>query len=800
MSSNTLPTSSDALSLIASAFDSSGQFFASVVPSLDLHKIQVTSALSTTTSLAASTALNVSLVLDKGVFVQTIAWVNFSTGSDAGSKNKKRRKRSSLTADSLSGSLENTFVAIGTNKGDILLYSPAQNSITSTLSGAHEFPITYVDASCTMNAVSSSIWSCDNSGKIVEWNLKTKSALRDFKTSLQDISIVKHLAAIGSEVKSPLLTASSSLYLIDANQPNTVVKTLPAFATPATNILVSTQNSDLVYAYSSGERNVSIISISKAKTVGLLVAQSNVKNFTLCADESVAAVITENGTVEVFVDPLSSISTESAATSTKSRSRKNMAVVSLNPTSRLVVMRPAAPTKNPAPLTVKQKAKLRVSVENAFFPENDTYLNITWIEHGTVPVFEKVEWKNQDGSVKTGDIELFRAIKVIVGGNSHDSIKDGADVATAKKYSENQTAVKSGNDLSQLDTTRDPLVNASKDSDDEDSDEEMGSDSEEATSLADRLTALEANEEKSNENSKESKTKSKARNSTSLLTKEFDDMSLKTPESFTLVLSQSLKTNDHALLESLLTSHNEENIKISVQRLESAQAVLLLERLADKISKSPGRAGQLMIWIKWTLIAHGGYLVQVPNLAKSLSSLHLTLSNKVGMIPRLLTLQGRVEMLRTQLQMRKDIAEQVNGAANRRAIAAAENDDDSDVDDEVAYIEDENMLIVNGEEDYDEDESEEDDDNEDDDEEDEFKAGNDFIEFADEDSENEKDDYSGKKGKALFKQDDDYDMSDVEAEGVEKLAVPDASDNDEEEAPKPKTVRKKGGKRANGSK
>lgn len=401
---------------------------------------------------------------------------------------------------------------------------------------------------------------------------------------------------------------------------------------------------------------------------------------------------------------------------------------------------------------------------------------------------EEPGWK-----LKTGEIEIVKAVRAVLGNNARDNVREGADVATAKKYTEDQTAVKSGNDLSQLDTTNDPLFKPSKDESEEEEEEDSEDEGdEESSTLADRLTALEANEEKDTSTStKNTKGKSKESGSTSLLTKEFDDMSLKTPESFTLVLAQSLKTNDHALLESLLTSHNEENIKISVQHLESSQAVLLLERLADKIAKSPGRAAQLMVWIKWTLIAHGGYLVQVPNLAKSLSSLHLTLSNKVGMLPRLLTLQGRVEMLRTQLQMRREIAEHTNGA-NRKAIVNSEADDDSDVDSEVNYVEDENMIIVNGEEDYDEDDESEED--EDDEEEDDIRAGNDFIEFEAEESEDDEEDYSGKKGKTLFKQDEDYDMSDVEAEGIEKLDVPDASDNDEETTTTKSSKRKAGGK------
>lgn len=719
-------SSNSALSFVASAFDPSGQLFASVVPSLDLFKIQVTSE--------GTSGINVSLVLDKGVAVNTLAWTHLA---GAAGQSKKKRKR----VEGGAPSIESAVVALGTNSGDILLYSPVQNTIVSKLEGGHDLPVTSIDESSEQKP---SIWSCDNSGKVVEWDLANKTALRSFKAAQPDITLVKHVASIASnENKTPLLLASSSIYLIDANQPANARKSLPAFASPATQLIASATNADFVFAYSNSERNVSVISLSKEKPVALLVAQANVKKFVLSADESVAAIITENGTVEIFNSPLS---LEGVSTSSR---RKSLAVASLTPTSSVIVTRPPPVTSSKKPLTTKQKAALRILVEDVVF--SDSFVTLVWVEHGTVPVFEKVEWKNPDGTAKSGDISLVKAVKVLQGLESKNNLnKEGEDVATAKRYTEDHTAVKSGNDLSHLN----------------DDDEE------EASTLAERLNALEAGEKTKNVKVKDIS-----------LTKEFDAMSLKTPESFTLVLAQSLKTNDHALLESLLTTHNEENIKVSVKRLESSQAVVLLERLADKIARSPGRAGQLMVWIKWTLIAHGGYLVSVPNLAKSLSSLHLTLSNKVGMLPRLLTLQGRVEMLRTQLQMRREITQQMNGTVTD------EVEEDSDIDSDVDYVED--VVIVNGEEDYEEDDEEEEEaeDEEEEDDDEEELAGKDFIEFEAEESDDD-------EGKALFAQDDDYDMSDVEAEGVEKLAVPDASDNEEEPPRRRSTTGKKSKKQS----
>jgi U3 small nucleolar RNA-associated protein 5 len=153
--------------------------------------------------------------------------------------------------------------------------------------------------------------------------------------------------------------------------------------------------------------------------------------------------------------------------------------------------------------------------------------------------------------------------------------------------------------------------------------------------------------------------------------------------SLAVILTQALRSNDHSLLETVLTSRNENVLKTTIQRLDTSLAVILLERLAERIARHTNRQGQLNIWVKWVIIIHGGYLINVPNLAKSLSSLHSTLTRRASTLPRLLELQGRLDVLYSQQESNK---------ANKEF--QEEDYDDSDESD-VEYIEeldDANLL------------------------------------------------------------------------------------------------------------
>ena len=143
------------------------------------------------------------------------------------------------------------------------------------------------------------------------------------------------------------------------------------------------------------------------------------------------------------------------------------------------------------------------------------------------------------------------------------------------------------------------------------------------------------------------------------------------------VLTQALRTNDQDLLETCLRNVDVDAIYATVERLPSPLVGNLLQKLAERLHKKPGRAGMLMIWVQWSLAAHGGYLASQPQLVKQLSTLNKVLKERASGLQPLLSLKGRLDMLRAQLDLRK---------RNQRRAA----DDD----------EDEAVIYVEGEDDY----------------------------------------------------------------------------------------------------
>ncbi|KAI8934968.1 hypothetical protein NX059_008634 [Plenodomus lindquistii] len=141
------------------------------------------------------------------------------------------------------------------------------------------------------------------------------------------------------------------------------------------------------------------------------------------------------------------------------------------------------------------------------------------------------------------------------------------------------------------------------------------------------------------------------------------------------VLTQALRTNDTELLESCLRVIDVDTIYATVERLPSPLVANLLQKLAERLHKKPGRAGMLMVWVQWSLAAHGGYLASQPQLVKQLATLNKVLKERASGLQPLLSLKGRLDMLQAQLELRR---------RNQR------------INDE----EDEAVIYVEGEDDY----------------------------------------------------------------------------------------------------
>lgn len=124
------------------------------------------------------------------------------------------------------------------------------------------------------------------------------------------------------------------------------------------------------------------------------------------------------------------------------------------------------------------------------------------------------------------------------------------------------------------------------------------------------------------------------------------------------VLTQSLRTNDLNLLETCFLVKDLSIVRATIERLESYLATMLLQRLAERLHSRPGRAGSLMVWIQWTLIAHGGYLASQPELMKKLASLYHVVKERANSLQPLLSLKGKLDMLEAQMTLRKTMQAQ----------------------------------------------------------------------------------------------------------------------------------------------
>jgi U3 small nucleolar RNA-associated protein 5 len=147
------------------------------------------------------------------------------------------------------------------------------------------------------------------------------------------------------------------------------------------------------------------------------------------------------------------------------------------------------------------------------------------------------------------------------------------------------------------------------------------------------------------------------------------------------VLTQALRTNDTNLLESCLHEQDLNVVRATIERLDSTLAAVLLKKLAERLHNRPGRAGSLMVWVQWTLVAHGGYLGSQPDVMKQLSALHRVVKERASSLQPLLSLKGKLDMLEAQMTLRKSMQSRYNvieGAGNdEEGVIYVEGQEDS---------------------------------------------------------------------------------------------------------------------------
>ncbi|KAA8895649.1 Dip2/Utp12 family-domain-containing protein [Sphaerosporella brunnea] len=590
---------------------------------------------------------------EKGLQINSLSWGSLPPKEKKSAK--KKRKKLSNGADAAEETAKNAVVAAATNKGTIILFSPSEGAVVGVLEGEH-----VAGVQCfVFSEEEGRGWSCGQDAKLVEWHIARKNSLSNIQ--LPDTSI-RRLAPTAEKV----LCASHTIYAIDKENPVTP-QTFTAHSTLVHSLIASKDEESFLSAAET-DRFINIFSLAKNKSLGSLVAESDVARISLLqgAQEDILAAVTAEGVVEVFKSPFEPIAADPAA------SRKKKA------------------------LTRKGEAKIRIvrpngkdTVSIADVSVHDEELILVWVEGGVNVVFERVRWANAEdgGLVLSGTVDITRSKTNAFAVNG--AVMNGVKEVGKMAVDQSTAIVIGGDDMG--DVGMEDAPEPAKEPEDEEEEEEETSpedDEEDAqengeASFADRFQALEV-----------------AAKPSGALPTVNNKTALEPPaaNALTSVLVQALKTNDTTLLESCLHTTDSDIIMNTVRKLPSSLAVPLLERLAERLARKPGRAGSLGEWVRWTLVAHGGYLVTLPKLVRTLSGLYSTLNTRANALPRLLALQGRLDMLQAQVQLRQSfraVAVQPEERPSEEAVVYVEgqtpesdsSDDESDQEPEEVGME-----------------------------------------------------------------------------------------------------------------
>ncbi|KAG8900668.1 Small subunit (SSU) processome component [Tulasnella sp. 408] len=345
------------------------------------------------------------------------------------------------------------------------------------------------------------------------------------------------------------------------------------------------------------------------------------------------------------------------------------------------------------------------------------------------PVFESIRFADDDGSF-ISEVHLEHEP---VGAFHEDEGETGID---RPRYSDKTAGVRSGAALPE---------SADFDNEPEGVNAELDTEMAELT-LGQRLKALRADKQADAEGEGPSDAEG-AHRSDSALGGRLSGITL------TRTLTQALHSNDKQLLETCLQTADERVVKGTVEGLLQQHVIPLLDMLVERLAKG-GSGG-----VGGASTDYAATIVQ-PDLVRKLASLHATLVARSALQDRLQMLNGRLDLIFSQLRMRRyDNAGPSTGKSRQKAMLYVEGDSsdeeeadmelegdiDIEDDDDEASIEDvelggldDEIRRFREEETSDEDEDEDEDDEDEDDE-----SGSDLAGFIHDEAEESEGDGDG---------------------------------------------------------
>lgn len=486
--------------------------------------------------------------------------------------------------------LESQYLAICVSDGSIYIYSPVQDEVIGTLKNGTNAAI----LSYHFSRLTNTGFSVDSNGAITEWDISDYKLIRTFKIpqlSASNNEQINQLITVMYDNRVHLLIASYSIALVSLDDLSVVKFTFPGHVSPIHTI--KSISDDLFLTAAANDRFVNVYSLSKQNIEKVLVSQANVSSVTHGEHNLKKIIITvTESNVEVFNDPLL-VSQDLPNAANKFAKRKKIKSKSKNSDAIVSISRPADENPTNETLTINSACVL------------ESKLILTWLENSLIPFFDTTNWIDSDEYKIVGTVNLQKS-KPLVKVNDHSL--HGVDLAATKQYNEGNAIIQAGDNFQDLET---------------------GDDNE--PSLAEQLTKLPESATLTQQNEKKKATTG----------------------SLSTILTQAIKSNDHTLLETVLNNKSEDVIKNTIKKLSTLFVIPLLNRISERIARNSNKQSLYNVWIKWLFIIHGGYLSNYPDLAQNVGILHTTLHRRSLTLGRLLELNGKIDMVLENMELKK---------------------------------------------------------------------------------------------------------------------------------------------------
>ncbi|KAF8936473.1 WD40-repeat-containing domain protein [Dissophora ornata] len=558
--------------------------------------------------------------------------IRWGTITETGAAKKKRK--SSL------GSANSPVLALGHTNGHISIYSLAHGRAIHELSGSHTGKVN--DFCFSKNGTRG--YSAGEDGLIIEWDIVQGAEMSKFHA---DTKAVKKIQLNHEE--NMILTAGHSMKLWDVESQE-VIKNFTGHASAITNVVFSA-NDKFLASTAEQDRFINLWDCTRDNqqegNITALTLDNTVSHVDISPNNAVLA-ISEEGTAGLWQNAQNASGTSSSSAKANKKKRYTTRACDC-----LVKVESSRGDKAVIPL-----------LAGIFTPQGQMIL----ARGSTIkPVFEKVEFQNEDGSLKEKELIMTRA--PVTGFLMDESAQAANSLkATKKAYDESAVTVVGTSDFA-LPT---PGLGEQEHDGEESEDEEGGAKDAaelEGRTMEEKLQDLAVEESTTNSSGKKSKQTAGSKNKYS------------TPKANSLqqMLIQALHSNDLQLLEACLTFNNVEVIRNTVRRLPTAYVVPFLTQVIHKFQQKPNRGEALLEWIKAVLLIHTAYLMTVPDLIKKLSNFYQTLDSRVSVFQKLLNLHGRLDLVMSQIEMRQQY--EAEDTTNEATTVYVEDEDDDEGED-----------------------------------------------------------------------------------------------------------------------